>query len=123
MYTDRLTFCLDARTLDALQRLATDYRCSVAAIVRDAIARLLDDEPAYCAMLLERLGYAAPSPEQARASQELIAEAMAVDLTALFAQTAPPRDPGQSLHSARQVLPGTASVLRTPPERQYPRPA
>jgi hypothetical protein len=118
MYTDRLTFCLDPRDLDALQRLASDYRCSVAAIVRDAIARLLADEVQYRQGLLERLGYALPTAEQAQAAEELIAEAALVDLSDLIAACTPPRDPAQSLHSARPVLPGTASVLRTPPERQ-----
>jgi hypothetical protein len=65
MYDHRLTFNIARADLDALQRLATDYRCSVAVIIRDAIGRLLADEAQYRRMLAARLAVKYPPPTPA----------------------------------------------------------
>jgi hypothetical protein len=90
MYCHRLTFYLDAADLAALQRLAADYRLSLAHVLRDAVRHLLADEAQYRVTLLERLGYALPTPAQAAASQQLIADAALVDLSGLIAACSPP---------------------------------
>jgi hypothetical protein len=90
MVTTRLSFTIDAANADALQRLAGDFRVPVARVLRDAVRLLLDQEPQYRVTLLERLGYALPTPEQAAASARLIAAAALVDLSDLIAARMPP---------------------------------
>jgi hypothetical protein len=120
MYTHRLTFSIDAVDADTLYQLAQRYNIPLAEIVRESVRRLLDDLPAYEHELMQRLAqrYKLPTPEQVEAAQRLIADAMAVDLSALIAHATRPRDPAQSLHSARVVLSGTACVHSGLPEPQ-----
>jgi hypothetical protein len=77
--------------LAQIQQLAATTEQSVSQVLRDAVEQLLANAPQYRALVMQRTvqKYKPPTSEQHEAAQRLIADAMLVDLTALFAQPTP----------------------------------
>jgi hypothetical protein len=92
----RLHFRCDVHTLAQIQQLAATTEQSVSQVLRDAVEQLLANEPQYRALVMQRTvqKYKPPTPEQHAAAQRLIADAMAIDLSLLFASMSLPRDNG-----------------------------
>jgi hypothetical protein len=108
--TTRVTFTLPPDDLDAVQRIALDYRLPVAQVLRDAVRMHLADETPYCAALLQRLGYGLPSSEQVHASEQLIHKAMQTDMSGLIRACTPP--PHTEIGLCGAVLAGGGSDRR-----------
>jgi hypothetical protein len=92
MPTPRFTFHLDPADATVLYQLAERYQVPVAQLCRDAVSLLLSDRPAYeralMALALER--FPTPTPAQEAAAAQRMRDALAIDLTALYASLPDP---------------------------------
>jgi hypothetical protein len=88
-----VSFRLTPELLAQVQTLAQRHDQSLSQLIRDSLTLLLADPTAYLTMLSDRVleCYKMPTPEQARASQQLIDAAMLTDLSGLIAACTPPR--------------------------------